>query len=203
MIQHIQNSKLPAILQAVCHEVHQPDHVRLIRNGQRIGFIPLQALPWLDPQVSFYLVEYPLDPFVILQMPPDLAQVKEAQAEAQLFFAHLGIEMAASLSSQSLLQQFCLHVHLCIHLLQPTILILQSLHLTGHRCIHAAICETRQYSFHVLGKGVPPPLLPAKDCKNLWFAKLLIFVEFSSIRKPEKIILLKRLFCGDYPQTAI
>lgn len=50
-----------------------------------------------------------------------------------------GVEMAASLLSQSLLEEFGLHAHLRIHLLQPTVLVFQSFHLADHRCIHTAI----------------------------------------------------------------
>ena len=50
-----------------------------------------------------------------------------------------GVEMAASLFSKSLFEQFRLHAHLRIHLLQATVLVFQSLHLADHLGIHAAV----------------------------------------------------------------
>lgn len=54
---------------------------------------------------------------------------------ATVFPAVSGVEMATSLFPQSLFEQFRLHAHLCIHRLQTTVLVFQSLQLAGHRGI--------------------------------------------------------------------
>jgi hypothetical protein len=53
---------LPAILKAVRHEIHGPDHVRRVRHGQSIGLVPLQSLAWLDPKIQFQLAIDAIDP---------------------------------------------------------------------------------------------------------------------------------------------
>ncbi len=82
VVQNIQQAELPAVLKAIRHEIHGPDHVWCFRNGQGIGFVPLQTLAWLDPQVQFQLAIDAIDPLVVPAMPTDIAQVEEAQAEA-------------------------------------------------------------------------------------------------------------------------
>jgi hypothetical protein len=43
VVQDVEKPELPTVLQAVCHEVHRPDHVRRLWHSQSIGLVPLQS----------------------------------------------------------------------------------------------------------------------------------------------------------------
>ena len=60
VIQHVEQPELAAIPQPVSHEVHGPGHVRRVWHSQHVGFVPLQPLARLDPQIQF---RCPLFPF--------------------------------------------------------------------------------------------------------------------------------------------
>jgi hypothetical protein len=72
---------MPTIAKPIRHEVHRPCHIWRIWHRQRVGFVPLQPLAGLDPQVQFQLAVDAVNAFVVPRMTSDVAQVQETQPE--------------------------------------------------------------------------------------------------------------------------
>ena len=80
VVEHVQQPKRPSFTEAIRHEVHRPGHARGLRHRQRVGFVPLQPLVGLDPQVQLQLAVDAIDALVVPRM-PHVAQVQETQAK--------------------------------------------------------------------------------------------------------------------------
>jgi hypothetical protein len=81
VIQHVQQPKCTAIFEAICHEVHGLGHVGCIGHGQRIGFVALQPLARLDPQVQLQLAVDPIDAFVVPRMALHVTRMQKTKAK--------------------------------------------------------------------------------------------------------------------------
>ena len=81
VIQHVQQSKLAAIAEAISHEIPRLGQVGRVWHGQGVMFIALQSLAGFDAQVKLQRAIDPIDPLVIPTVPLDVAQVQETQGE--------------------------------------------------------------------------------------------------------------------------
>ena len=70
--------ELATIGQTVGHEVHGPHEVRRVWNREHVRLVPLDAPPWLDPQVQFQFAVDPANALVVPGMATDIAQIQEA-----------------------------------------------------------------------------------------------------------------------------
>ncbi len=50
-------------------------------NREHVRLVPLDAPPWLDPQVQFRFAVNPANALAVPGMPADIAQIQEAQAK--------------------------------------------------------------------------------------------------------------------------
>ena len=80
--QDIQQPELPTVFQTIRHRIYGPDHVWRFGRGQRIGFVALQPLAWLDPKVQFQFAVNAVCALVVPAIPPDIAQVKKTKTQA-------------------------------------------------------------------------------------------------------------------------
>ncbi|EGG75327.1 hypothetical protein SXCC_04237 [Gluconacetobacter sp. SXCC-1] len=106
---------------------------------------------------------------------------------------------------QGFLQDIRLHAQIRIHPLQPTVLFFQSLHLTDHRSIHAAIFRAPSVK-----RRVADPMLPvqvrnrdaalslADQTHNLGISKAITLHQNLLILTLRKFSLKANLFMGDY-----
>ena len=81
IVQHVQEPKCTSVAEAISHEVHRPGHVRRVRHRQRIGLVPFQPFPGLDPQVQLKRALDATDAFVVPRMTLHVAQMQETQAK--------------------------------------------------------------------------------------------------------------------------
>ena len=82
IVQDVQEPERPTVTQPVGHEVYRPGHVRALWHRHDVGFVPLQPFARLDPQVQCQLAIDAVNPFMVLRMALDIAQV-QVQVQVQ------------------------------------------------------------------------------------------------------------------------
>ncbi len=102
-----------------------------------VYLVTARLLTWgLDPEVQFQLAVDAVGALVVPAVSPDIARVKETQAEAPGLLRPRQPDQRVGDLLVLIVQPAA---HLRIHLLEPSVLPFQSLHLANHRGIHTAV----------------------------------------------------------------